>query len=177
MSPFAFSKSHLVKLVNTKGGGLIERDVAMRIAEVYVDFVQQRGKSYHGLINADNVNFGSGGSYGWLQNLLSGYSNEFCKCFQWAEGLHTKLTAIAHGSRWVAVLNRDVTRWYDPVAAGFGTVTHNFVSLELSNGPQLLPTPDFVLDPWESGRPDIFDGKSFDRSWPVRFARERISSR
>lgn len=143
--------------------------VVDEIAHAYVMLAQQRGKDFHGLKEADGVMFGRGGYYGWGGNWRSlqwfNFETEE-KCPSWTTAVRQRMGNLnlkQHG--WV------VRAHYNANKAGDYSqfLLHSFVSLTLD--PNATPSgtqrdPDIILDPWSTGRPDVYDGKEFSSAWP-----------
>jgi RHS repeat-associated protein len=169
----------LIARARANGGTQADEIAAREIARRYVDLVSDRGHRFHGLQGSNAQMFGYGGNYGWLENWYSGKrtgdQKDQCKCYAWADAIHREIVGLTHGTHWKVTRYVDATKSYDPFASLFGWLTHNFVTIDFAkNENELAAIPDFVLDPWATGRPDIYEGSTFNRAWPFASATDRL---
>lgn len=166
-------KSTLMETVNehdNHGGTAAEHALgaaaAEQIANAYARYVFQTVK---------NDGFSASSATAWFANIFGG-----TKCKNWAAGLSTELVLPAVlGSGWKVKTHynsapwgrdymlfpyKDEGQWH--LVPVFGH--HSFVSLTyhqrtLSGGK--VSRPNWVLDPWGTRRPDVYDARDFHSVW------------
>ena len=161
----------LKEILTTKYEGVntwdIERElqVARAIADAYANVVLCQDTS------------GSG----WVGNA----TGSGIKCSQWyliIDG-DTDLKNAIKQSHWVMRLHENVQKhslpndyWPIPMDGEFGApinALHCFVSLTFdpNKGKSSTPEygmPDLILDPWVSGKPDMYDPEDYNSFWPLK---------
>ena len=139
---------------------------ARLVAERYVELTQHKGVKEHGLEAAGANNFGKNGANGWIGN----WGHPERHCTTWVHSIQQKLDHSAKDTGWV------IRGHHNQITAGDLSLfwwTHSYMSitLEPNAGPmasaQEANKIDYVLDPWGTGRPDLYDADEFTARWPM----------
>jgi RHS repeat-associated protein len=142
---------------------------ANAIANAYVDYVLQQ-------TDEDS----------WLAQYLPAWAANFVggtKCKAWAMGLSTALTGPANTSNgWKVKAHYNsnpfwfdyflapneeagIHNWFQPAYAHHSFLSLTYHEKPLPNGK--VSRPDFVLDPWATRLPDVYDAVNFHKYWPL----------
>jgi len=143
---------------------------AVAIANAYVDAVIEKAEEDSWLVNHLPA---------WMANSVGG-----TKCKEWASLVSQRLQAPANGTGWkVRTHYNSNPFWFEyfifpwPGDEGEGVswlwpsyAHHSFVSLtyhEQVSASGKASSPDWVLDPWATRLPDVYDAANFHRYWPL----------
>jgi hypothetical protein len=158
----------LTKVVDERGGNPTEvaesKAAAGRIAKAYVSYVKQNARDGRGGIWQSVVNE-------WFDR---NHDDTAPSCRNYCAILDQPLSQAAIGSKWVVRVHGDSRKfgdalyWYTwPVKTAF---RHSYMSVTYQPA---APTgaaatqPDWILDPWQYNRPDIFIPDEQFYTWPL----------
>ncbi len=141
------------------------KEGAERIADAYVESVRKRAADVFKVEGSDAEYFGKRGRWA---DLWGNYTiGDEAKCRTWVRDVSADIGnagGIA-GSGW------RVNRHWNTLFAGDYSLgvffKQNFISLTFDPTGTSTKDPDFVLDPWQRARPDIFLFKEYNRLFPI----------
>jgi hypothetical protein len=159
---------YLVQTATEGGGTTADIEAARKIAKAYADNIASQP-----------------GSGGWMQSATLSGPN----CNQYCTAAAGALRQFTSGTNWTLMEHYDVTKYgqgqhtffnpMGPVMSGVGWPTdwtnslvplHSFISLSFkaSENQAKWSYPDWILDPWVDGRPQIYEARQFGKVWPVK---------
>ena len=157
-------KRSLIQSTVGKGATVRDMEAVEKIAHIYVNTIA-----------------GTGGTGGWWQSVTRSGPN----CNEYCTLVATSLSSAVQGTNWVMREHFDSRKYgagehtlfnpVGPIATGDWNNSivplHSFVSLSFrpSKNPSndKWSSPDWVLDPWQDGRPQIYKARTFHQIWPL----------
>ena len=153
---------------------------ARHIAKQYVESVLR--STANDIENRTDVMFGTGGTPGWMGNVLSLFGHPASTCSDYCDDLDQTFDHEALRNRGWIVERVTNSRKY-----GDHTALHNYYvagfrikRVAASSTPPVSPLtvfsppiavhvgqPQWILDPWQRGRPDLYNPKAHLSVWPT----------